>query len=275
MARRPHPILALKTQLFELLQEARRTDLSGPARKRLDEELSTIIAEISETRRELDRVKQPEAVFDPTNPRLIGRFVALALVAQPTVPLADISRFYGSGVYAIYYRGDYPLYAPIRDTETPIYVGQAAPDDPRARNPSEQGEKLSGRLGDHRKNIGNAENLSLADFVCRTLVVQSGFETAAEDYLIHLFEPIWNKETKLVFGIGKHGDAATTRVNRRSPWDTLHLGRKWAKAETITDAKSPELIAEQLEQHFTRTRIYRSLPEVLDSFIAELKQFQA
>lgn len=275
MAKRPHPIIELKAQLFELLQRARQTELSAPARKRLDAELSAIMAEVSGTRRELDRVKQPEAVFDPTDPRLIGRFVALALVAQPTVPLAQLPRFYGSGVYAIYYRGDFTLYAPIRETETPIYVGQAAPDDPRARSPAEQGEKLSGRLGDHRKNIAKAENLELEDFLCRTLVVQSGFESAAEDYLIHLFEPIWNKETKLVFGIGKHGDAATTRGNRRSPWDTLHLGRGWAAAEAIADAKSPEKIADELEQHFTRTRIYHSLPEVLDSFIAELKQFQA
>lgn len=274
MARAPHPIIGLKTQLFELLDAARQQDLSGPARKRLDEELSSIIAAISEARRELDRVKQPEAVFDPSDPRLIGRFVALALVAQPTVPMADLQRFYGSGVYAIYYRGDFPLYAPIRDTETPIYVGQAAPDNPRARNPSEQGEKLSGRLNDHRRSIAKTE-LRLEDFVCRTLVVQSGFETAAEDYLIHLFEPVWNNETNLVFGLGKHGDAATTRGNSRSPWDTLHPGRAWAMNELLQDAKSPDEIAQQLEQHFTRTGIFRSLPEVLDSFISELKQFQA
>lgn len=273
MARRPHPIVELKAQLFELLQAARQTDLSGPARKRLDQELSAIMAEISETRRELDRVKQPEAVFDPSDPRLIGRFVALALVSQPTVPLPDLARFYGSGVYAIYYRGDFPLYAPIRDTETPIYVGQAAPDNPRARNPSEQGEKLSGRLNDHRRSIAKTD-LRLEDFVCRTLVVQSGFETAAEDYLIHLFEPIWNNETNLLFGLGKHGDAATTRGNRRSPWDTLHPGRAWAAAPALQDAKSREEIEQQLEQHFARTRIFHSLSEVLDSFIAELKQFQ-
>ncbi|WP_205478579.1 Eco29kI family restriction endonuclease [Sphingomonas arenae] len=273
MAKPPHPIVRLKADLFKLLQTARQEDLSAYARKRLDEELAAIMAALTEARRDLDRVKQPTSVFDPTDPRVVGRFVALALVAQPTVQLGDLGRFYGSGVYAIYYRGDYPPYEPLRETETPIYVGQAAPDNPRARNPMEQGEKLAGRLNDHRKNIEKAENLNLEDFSCRTLAVQSGFETAAEDYLIHLFEPIWNSETNLVYGLGKHGDAATTRGNRRSPWDTLHPGRKWAADASLQDARSPEQLYAQLEQHFTKTKVFHSLSEVLDSFINELKQF--
>ena len=48
---------------------------------------------------------------------------------------------------------------------------------------------------------------------------------------------------KLVFGIGKHGDAPTARTNRRSPWDTLHPARAWA---TTAEGKSPEKIADEL-----------------------------
>ena len=70
------------------------------------------------------------------------------------------------------------------------------------------------------------------------LVVQSGWETAAEDYLIRLFRPIWNKETKILYGLGKHGDSAETRTNKRSLWDTLHPARVWA-APTLEDARSP------------------------------------
>lgn len=95
----------------------------------------------------------------------------------------------------------------------------------------EQGAKLCGRLSDHRKNIDKATStLNLTDFEFRSLVVQSGWETAAEDYLIHLFSPIWNSETNILYGLGKHGDSATTRANKRSPWDT-------AQATIILQAK--------------------------------------
>ena len=209
---------------------------------------------------------------NPSNPKVVGRFVALALVAQDRHPLAEIPKFYGSGVYAIYYNGSYPAYSPISGTETPIYVGQAAPTASNARTPVEQGAKLCGRLGDHRKNINKAcSTLDLAEFEFRSLVVQSGWETAAEDYLIHLFRPVWNSETNVLYGLGKHGDSATTRANKRSPWDTLHPGRPWAVATTV-DAKSVSQINNELAAHFANHLAYQDLDAVLTSFIEELRQ---
>lgn len=114
--------------------------------------------------------------------------------------------------------------------------------------------RLAARLNEHRKNIERANSLRIEDFQCRALVVQTGWETGAEDYLIRLFRPIWNNETKLVFGLGKHGDSAGTRRNKRSPWDTLHEGRAWAGVETLADAKSPKKIADELTAHFAGTR---------------------
>ena len=35
--------------------------------------------------------------------------------------------FYGSGIYALYYYGSLPFYAPISKSSTPIYVGKANP----------------------------------------------------------------------------------------------------------------------------------------------------
>jgi hypothetical protein len=205
-------------------------------------------------------------VFDPSNPKVVGRFVSLALVAQQRHPLAEIPRFYGSGIYAIYYNGPFPLYAPISGSETPIYVGQAAPAINNARTPLEQGPRLCGRLSDHRKNIGTAiTTLDLADFQFRSLVVQSGWETAAEDYMIHLFRPIWNSETSILYGLGKHGDDATTRANKRSPWDTLHPGRKWAE-KSKEDAKSPATIETELSRHFEEHPVFPDLEHVLTSF---------
>lgn len=263
---------SIRARIAELVSTAEEVKLSPAARRKVDATLRRLIADLEAALGRLDPVTMPLAVFDPSNPKIIGRFTALALLAQERVPLSAVPAFYGSGVYAIYYRGDYPLYAPIRDTETPIYVGQAAPAERNARSARDQGERLAARLNEHRKNIAKAESsLSLGDFEARYLVVQSGWETAAEDYLIHLFRPLWNNETKLVFGLGKHGDAATTRANKRSPWDTLHPGRKWAEA-TLEDSRSPEQLDREVEEHFRRHAPVRDQGALLEAFFMELRQ---
>jgi len=212
-------------------------------------------------------------MFEPSNPKIVGRFVSLALVAQSRKPLSSVEKFYGSGVYAVYYNGKFPSYRELSKSETPIYVGQASPAIRDARTPSEQGDKLSSRLDEHRKNICRAAStLSIDDFEYRALVVQSNWETAAEDYLIHLFRPIWNNETNLVFGIGKHGDAAKTRANKRSPWDTLHPGRAWAADTSLVDAKKRDKIQNELRNHFKAHPVFHDMDALLMSFIEELKQ---
>ena len=132
-----------------------------------------------------------------------------------------MERFYGSGVYAIYYNGKFPAYAGITKREHPIYVGKADPADPAAKTAMEQGDRLSNRLNDHRKNIAKAKRhcgwrISNGRLSCRL----DG--RPAEDYLIHLFKPIWNSEVGICYGFGKHGDDPGTRANLRSPWDTVH-----------------------------------------------------
>jgi Eco29kI restriction endonuclease len=263
---------ALRASLEPLTANAGGGSLSIAKRKKLEAQIKTAIDQLTTMLADLDPIAQPTSMFDPSNPKVVGRFVALAMVAQDRHPLADIPKFYGSGVYAIYYTGSFPAYRPISGTETPIYVGQASPSVSNARTPIDQGAKLCGRLSDHRKNIGKAANsLNLADFEFRSLVVQSGWETAAEDYLIHLFRPIWNSETNILYGIGKHGDSATTRANKRSPWDTLHPGRTWAAAST-DDAKSIEQIESELARHFAVHPVYPDIQAVIISFVEELRQ---
>lgn len=263
---------ALRVSLERLISEVSDAALSNPKRGKREGQIKEAIDALTTLLTKLDPIAQPISVFDPSNPKVVGRFVALALVAQDRHPLAEIPKFYGSGVYAIYYKGSFPAYQSISGTETPIYVGQAAPSVSNARTPMEQGAKLCGRLTDHRKNIGKASaSLGLADFEVRSLVVQSGWETAAEDYLIHLFRPIWNSETNILYGLGKHGDSATTRANKRSPWDTVHPGRAWAAA-TTEDAKSIGQIELELNKHFADHTVYADLEAVLASFIAELRQ---
>jgi len=265
-------VAALRERVAALTALAESAPPAPIARKRVDSELRGLIETLEAALRRLDPIAMPRSVFDPSNPKVIGRFTALAMVAQELVPLADIGQFYGSGVYAIYYRGTYPLYAPLSGSETPIYVGQAAPGEQGAHTAREQGPRLAARLNEHRKNIIKAETtLNIADFDARFLVVQSGWETAAEDYLIHLFRPIWNSETNLLYGLGKHGDSATTRANKRSPWDTLHPGRAWA-AKSAEDARSPDQIIADVTGHFQRHKPYVERGVLLETFFAELRQ---
>ena len=266
------PIAELRETLDKLTKQATAADLTPPRRKALEKELHRAIADLGKLLSSLDPIRQPTAMFDPSNPKIVGRFVSLALVAQDRHPMGEIPSSYGSGVYAIYYTGEFPAYAPISGSETPIYVGQAAPTINNAQTPLEQGPRLCRRLTEHAKNIAKAEStLDLDDFEFRSLVVQSGWETAAEDYLIHLFRPVWNSETNILYGLGKHGDSATTRANKRSPWDTIHPGRKWAAASK-EDAKSEATIESELTQHFKEHPVFPTLEGVLESFIEELRQ---
>lgn len=58
--------------------------------------------------------------------------------------------------------------------------------------------------------------MNIEDFDCRFLIVQSGFQKSAEDYLINMFRPIWNSETKICFGLGVHGDSSDRRGDKRA-----------------------------------------------------------
>lgn len=260
----------LRQSLDKLTREAETAELQPRQRRTLESHVRGVIDELAQFLNKLDPIRQPTSVFDPSNPKVVGRFVSLALVAQERHPLAEIPKFYGSGVYAIYYNGPFASYTPISGTETPIYVGQAAPAINNARTPFEQGARLCSRLADHRKNIAKATTtLSLDDFEFRSLVVQSGWESAAEDYLIHLFRPIWNKEVKILYGIGKHGDSPETRRNKNSPWDTMHDARHWATTE---NKKSVDKINEELEAHFATHPAFPDMESLLASFIDELRQ---
>jgi hypothetical protein len=199
-------------------------------RRRLRQNLEATIRRLETCRLFLDPVSLPELVFDPTAPKVVGKLVADTLLLQPRRPLAEAAahRFYGAGAYALYYSGKFDCYRPISSKEHPIYVGKADPAELHASSPREQGERLHSRLRDHARSINGTVNLTIDEFDCRYLVVRSAWVETAEDHLIEHFKPVWNKEIKVCQGFGKHGDDPNTRANKRSPWDTLHPGRKWA-----------------------------------------------
>lgn len=257
--RMPEPLdAALVQQTLRALLAAIPTeevDASGVSQrriKRLVGEIRGAIERLTEFAHAIDPIRQPPTVLDPYQPEVLGRIIGETMLEPPRQDLASLHRFYGSGVYALYYVGDHPAYEPIAGTETPIYAGKADPPTPLASTPVVQGEKLSGRLKDHVKSIRAATNLRVEDFQCRFLVVRSGLQKAAEDFLLDYFHPIW--ADPICNGFGKHGDDPDRRSNTVSEWDTLHPGRSWAmrpgnRPNPRTEAQIMQAIAEHFRKY--------------------------
>ena len=267
--------LAAEIKRFsETLAGADASDLSLFSARRVRQTIGEAYENIRKVMDELDPVKHPGFVFDPSNPNVVGRLVGITMVAQARKPLSNIEQFYGSGVYALYYGGDFAPYKSLSRKEHPIYVGKADPADPAAKTARDQGSRLSNRLSEHYRTIGKAgSTMRIDDFEYRALVVQSGWQDSAENYLIHLFQPIWNNEIGICYGFGKHGDAPTTRANLRSPWDTLHPGRDWAHRDpNMKDARPAKRIIADIAKHLSDHPPFVSLDKILRTFLDEIRE---
>ena len=167
--------------------------------------------------------------YDPLDYQNLARSVVDALFASDTTALPPKESFEGSGVYALYYSGALPYYAHLASSDsTPIYVGKAVPSGARkggATATPVHSTALYRRLRDHSKSIEQADNLDLAEFQCRFLVVVPVWITLAERFLLDHFTPVWNT---VIDGFGNH-DPGSGRSNMRCPrWDIVHPGRAWA-----------------------------------------------
>lgn len=155
-------------------------------------------------------------------------------------------RFYGPGVYALYYVGETGIYARLGrknqpDVRYPIYVGQASSSGVRkgrAEAGSEEGgARLLGRLQEHARSISqvaDGENLRLADFRCRFVLLlgtaEQGIIRTVESALIARYTPLWNS---VVDGFGIRDLGAGRAKQALSEWDSLHPGRRFTqKMET-------------------------------------------
>lgn len=172
--------------------------------------------------------------YNPLATENLGASVAEALLETSAVAIADIEPFTGAGLYAIYYTGEFPPYVEIsrrnRDGrfEWPLYVGKAIPAGGRkggGRASGTVGSPLFGRLREHRSSIEQAENLEVADFYCRALVVEDIWIPLTEALLISKYAPVWNR---LADGFGNHTPGAGRFAGMRPRWDVLHPGRGWA-----------------------------------------------
>ena len=166
-------------------------------------------------------------------------------------------RFTGTGVYALYYAGDFNLYAKIaaanQDTcALPIYIGKAVPPGWRtARATGEVASELYRRLREHAKSIQQSSNLRVDAFRCRFIIVggvESDLVVPVEAELIRRYRPLWNT---VVDGFGNH-DSGKGRYNQaRSEWDVLHPGRYWAKRLAGESPRLKDIVA-KVQQSLAR-----------------------
>lgn len=175
-------------------------------------------------------LKDMDALFDPLDYDNLAHSVVRALLETPPKELPPAEAFGGSGVYALYYRGDLPFYSRVagRESDTPIYVGKAVPQGGRKgvqeKSPAEV-RALYLRLRQHARSIEQVDNLTLSEFHCRYLVVVPVWINPAERFLLEHFQPIWNT---VIDGFGNHDPGKGRRNMRRPRWDIVHPGRSWA-----------------------------------------------
>lgn len=192
-------------------------------------------------------------IFNPLDKENLGKSVSSAMLSQPVVEMTSLGAFLGAGIYAIYYKGNFPLYRPVSllNAENfcqPIYVGKAIPQGARKGNivsDSLSGKDLYERLHDHKRSIVAAKNLDINDFFCRFLIVDDIWIPLGESVLIQQTKPLWNN---VVDGFGNHAPGSGRGNQQKSPWDMLHPGRSWA--EKLQQGKDLDEIKESVKQFF-------------------------
>ncbi|MEU3601034.1 Eco29kI family restriction endonuclease [Streptomyces sp. NPDC006798] len=191
------------------------------------------------------RIAAKERHSDPYNPldlENLGRSVEAELLSREPEPLDEVSPVYGSGIYALYYRGPNPLYAEISspDCLVPVYVGQARPTGVRKGTAEEKPDAttLWDRIYEHKQSLGQVHDLEISDFSVRYLVAIEAFVSIAERVMIRHYRPVWNS---IVDGFGNHDPGANRRKDSYRPaWDELHPGRWWSHPDNMpTPSKTP------------------------------------
>jgi hypothetical protein len=161
---------------------------------------------------------------------------AIAFLNQTLVhQLPPSEPFIGTGVYSLYYLGNFDLYQKIAEVNItectqPIYVGKAVPKGWRtARGGSEKYATLTQRLREHARSIKHGPGLNIKDFKCRFMILkgkESSMITIVEAALIRKYRPLWNT---VVDGFGNHDPGSGRYDQAKSEWDVLHPGRAWAE----------------------------------------------
>jgi len=173
---------------------------------------------------------------------------------QSAMPMAGLiertgsrygNRFLGAGIYAIYYVGPFPTYQPIVARNIngqflqPIYVGKAVPQGSRKGGLIDEGLSsyaLFDRLRIHAQTISDVDNLGIADFHYRYLVVDDIWIPLGETYMIETFQPVWNK---VLDGFGNKTPGKRRSAQYMSLWDTVHPGRGYVRDLNLPSHPKP------------------------------------
>ena len=105
-------------KISDSLASEQTSQLTPSHARRVRKTISEAYENLRKVMADLDPVKHPGFVFDPSNPNVVGRLVGITMVAQDRKPLAAVERFYGSGIYAIFYNGDFRSYKRCRRKST-------------------------------------------------------------------------------------------------------------------------------------------------------------
>lgn len=206
--------------------------------------------------------------YNPLSEENLARQVREALEERPMHSL-PVDRFMGSGLYAIYYGGPYPAYAPIRETMAPIYVGKSAAKSTRIGSVAPRSARLWKRIDEHATSIAQATNLDLAHFSCRYLVTSDVWIVLGEQGLLTTYGPVWNVA---VDGFGNHAPGSGRSKQKISSWDTLHPGRPWVSLLSEANPRTPEQIEEGVRAYFEKRNAGEPVPDQIlsaDPFDAE------
>ena len=170
----------------------------------------------------------------------------------PVHPLPLKEKFFGTGVYALYYTGEnevYRRYAELNRLEYkyPIYVGKAVPKGWRqSRNShdvTKSSSELYSRIREHTRNIDTVSKVNQSDFSCRFVIFEaegSDMIGTIEAALIKFNRPLWNSSLD---GFGNHTPGAGRFNQAKSDWDVIHPGRPWADKCKGVPKKEADILA--------------------------------
>ncbi len=211
--------------------------------------------------------------YNPLDKFNLARSIEIELLGRIPISLSMTDGISGAGIYAIYYTGPFTAYSAIKCDaanslfERPIYVGKAIPKGGRKgglTRDATSGRALADRLRQHAASIDEVENLTLADFAVRHLVVEDIWIPLGENMLIETFKPVWNRA---IDGFGNKDPGRRRATQYRSPWDTLHRGRRFA--EKLADsAMTSEFLLERIADYFAERKLAQ-LPKVIADQILE------
>ncbi|TCB96636.1 Eco29kI family restriction endonuclease [Micromonospora zingiberis] len=190
------------------------------------------------------------AYFDPLSTKDLTTIICGRFEREPLRSLkAELPRFDGSGLYAIYCVGPGSnLYEPLISLTIPIYVGSSHSHSSATGDPASTADPLWRRVRGHRISIAEAGNLEVSQFGVRLLRMPDVHCDLGENGLRVGYRPVWNS---ILTGFGSNEQGAKTRTSARSRWDTVHPGRKRTFGQEAHDsgklrARVQERVAEQV-----------------------------